>query len=753
MVLKYKSFLVNEANIKHMIKREDLKVGDDVMTNGTCDGVGLDYQIGKIIAMREYGNILVEFEKKFSTKLHSGAGGDKGKKKQCFYIKLENITSNNRIEFEKILDKIGKQKREESDRLNASYKEGDVIIGVGEVQGYRKLNVDGEVGIVYYDIGQAPAGGNNNRTYWVCFLDKFDNNLMKAGDNTPPNGAGYNVDKLHMRHITDEEREKVKDKLQSALKYFNDIRKPLEVGDVVKILSDYGGYKIKDRLGIIMTLSPYANYNGGLRNAVHNVKFLGNDIPEYLNQEMGLQLHRTMMVLATEEEIKDKEDELNTLKQIIKEHNHPYKVGDWIISYDKVDRAFDNQPGKIVKIIGDKPWENFVIGFLTHFSPKLRNEGKINNCAYLQRRSIKICKDPKIEEMIAKLETGKVKPFIASDMLITIMDRVDLRSSVPFFVQSYFDIGEKGDNITFLPIDKISRLEKGENPYKSRFRQPMGIGKFIRLLQPTLKERQIELLNNSFKTNYEIVTGVSDKLRLVSGEDVRFWYNVANYDTGGGILNSSCMKDARKGPEMQMFVDNPDVVQLLILTNENNKLIGRALIWRLVQPYGETYMDSIYTRFDKDSQLFQMYGKSRGWITRMNYGSNASNMVCALFNGKKYRQGVDALDHFDTFRLGHTHDYLTNSGSQWTRPKNLVKPKWEGAPDIENKTEESKPIIKGENNEPFAMNARVIYQKPGAVNNNKKGIFVGMKDDGKAKIVFDDGGKYALKIEYIKETD
>ena len=51
MVLSYKGFLqINEANIKKgKLKRADLKVGDDVMTIGSYEGVDLDYMVGKII--------------------------------------------------------------------------------------------------------------------------------------------------------------------------------------------------------------------------------------------------------------------------------------------------------------------------------------------------------------------------------------------------------------------------------------------------------------------------------------------------------------------------------------------------------------------------------------------------------------------------------------------------------------------------------------------------------------------------------
>jgi hypothetical protein len=56
----------------------------------------------KIIEMKDYGNLLIEFDESFSPKLHSGHQ-DIGKPKHCFYVPLDNIITNNREEFENII--------------------------------------------------------------------------------------------------------------------------------------------------------------------------------------------------------------------------------------------------------------------------------------------------------------------------------------------------------------------------------------------------------------------------------------------------------------------------------------------------------------------------------------------------------------------------------------------------------------------------------------------------------------------------
>jgi len=764
MVLSYKGFLqINEANIKKgKLKRADLKVGDDVMTIGSYEGVDLDYMVGKIIFMRDYGKILIEFEKKFHPALHSGQNNI-GKSKHCYYVDFNNIQSNKREDFEKTIKNVGSKKLEETNKLNMFYKEGDVVVGVGIIKDYnhKNISIDGEIGIIYYNTSyhnQNDKGKNSN--YLVGFVDSFSNFPKNLNVFGPLNNAALNVDKLHLRHITDEEREKFKDKLNPFIEEYESMTSPLKNGDIITIIRDYNNFGIIGQQGVIADC-PKINPMYGIRNVTLNVCMVNKEvIPQmYLQTSVGMMLYRYSMRLATPEEIKKVENKIALVKADIAEYNHPYKVGDWILAKKVLgDNSFDNQPGKIMKIEGNKPYDNFHVSFLANFSNRLRKMDKWDNCTILNRINITLCKDPKMDELIKKVENNELISFQASSILNMVMDRTGIKCSIPFFTQAYFDISEKCE-ITFLPLNKISRLEPGEDPFKSRFRQIMGVGKFIRLVQPGISERPLELFTNSFKANFDIVNGATDKLRLVSGEDVRYWYCEDQYVKGGGTLNSSCMKGREKAKEMQMFVDNPDEIQLLILTDDNSKLLGRALIWRLVVPKGNTYMDHVYTRYEKDREIFLMYAASNNWLTADRNRYTAGTMICALFNGKKYRQGVDALDHFDSLHIGHTGDYLTNSNN-WTRPDSLVKKNADGTPyipaPIEPKVKPQKkgpvPILKGDEDLPFPLNTKVIYQKKGRVNDGKEGIFIGLREDGKAKVVFDDGGKYALLIDYLKEV-
>jgi len=752
MIKNYNSFL-NEANVKNKIKRSDLKIGDSVMTCGEFDGVNLEYQTGKIISMKEYGNILVEFDKSFSKKFHAGFK-DIGKPGHCFYVPLENISTNNKEEFEKIIKTVGEEKRNKALRLNAQYKEGDIIVGVGRLKnryvGGNEVNLDGEVGVVYYSAGKGsldPADRNekNNEIYWIGFLDRFDKNMNCDYDGIPKNRSGMNVDKIHMRLATEEEKERVAKKLNKIKSELDSLKIVFKLGDVVIVDGNYNGVVVKNEIGVVRDIQDQVGYR-----KQYGVQFLNNfssylyDINYLIGKPAGYYFPKSYVREATPEEIEKRKLDVKNLQDEITEFNYDYKVGEYVITQGSyMNLNLDGQIGIIRNIKGAKPRDFFDIEFMVDFDSQLMKIGKYKNSYTINRASLSRPKEgDNIDELLKKVENNELIPFKCSSPLSMLLSRINFRLKTPFMTQSYFDTTDKNDVVSYLPLDKFKRLEKDENPYKSRLRQQIKIGKFFRMLNKDLTDKEVEIYVNGLKGAYDIcISGLSNKLRLVSGEDMRFWYNGKNYVKGGGSLNGSCMQGDSKGREMQMFVDNPHVVQMLILLDDNKKLLGRANIWRLVEPYGATYMEYIYSRYDKDRELFLMFAKQRGWICAdaaggRGYGQRPSNMVCLLYNAKKsYRMGVDALDHFDTFSLrdGKGYQYLSN-GSTWIMKEDFVMPTWDDAPKAEDRPGPAPAVGKPG----FKEGDKVIYKKDGSKYYNKIATFVSARDDGKCKLIFDE---------------
>ena len=114
----------------------------------------------------------------------------------------------------------------------------------------------------------------------------------------------------------------------------------------------------------------------------------------------------------------------------------------------------------------------------------------------------------------------------------------------------YVMSGEKGDDISFLPMNKF-KDEEGFDPWnKKSGRTTMKVGRFIKKLIPEkifdrlgIKNHHIEDFVNSYKSWFE---PVSYSLKVVEGDEIKKWYDEENYATVNGMqygtLWKSCMR-------------------------------------------------------------------------------------------------------------------------------------------------------------------------------------------------------------------
>lgn len=142
----------------------------------------------------------------------------------------------------------------------------------------------------------------------------------------------------------------------------------------------------------------------------------------------------------------------------------------------------------------------------------------------------------------------------------------------------------------------------------------MKIGKFVRILLPELKSKDIEDFVNKFKS---ILKYDENDFEIVYGEDIRKWYDEENYNKGKYSLNKSCMRYKKCSKYFDIYVKNPQVVSMLILKDKDTELInGRALIWKLSDMDYPYFMDRIYTTSQYLENKFLKYATNRNWLTK-----------------------------------------------------------------------------------------------------------------------------------------
>lgn len=134
------------------------------------------------------------------------------------------------------------------------------------------------------------------------------------------------------------------------------------------------------------------------------------------------------------------------------------------------------------------------------------------------------------------------------------------------------------------------------------------------------KASDIEKFVNAYTAKVLFEQNALDRFKVVSGEEIRKWYDEKNYSNinGGGQLNSSCMRHSRCQKYFDIYVDNPKVCQLLILMDgTDKKILGRALLWKTESG---NFMDRVYTSKDNYMKLFKQWGEQNNYQMKSSWG-------------------------------------------------------------------------------------------------------------------------------------
>jgi hypothetical protein len=169
----------------------------------------------------------------------------------------------------------------------------------------------------------------------------------------------------------------------------------------------------------------------------------------------------------------------------------------------------------------------------------------------------------------------------------------------------------------------------------------------------------------------------SSKILEVRGDDIIKWYSIRNYQSQVGKLGNSCMAHDECSHYLEFYADCPSV-SLLILTNKENKLVGRALLWKLDD--GRMFMDRVYTSFDYDQNIFFNYAIENEYIYRTSQTTNYKFMMglkeidpgemIVTIESADYYPFLDTIIHYDSKnqKLCNYKQYdktLQDTGGKW----------------------------------------------------------------------------------------
>jgi len=207
--------------------------------------------------------------------------------------------------------------------------------------------------------------------------------------------------------------------------------------------------------------------------------------------------------------------------------------------------------------------------------------------------------------------------------------------------QNFFDTTDREGMVSFLMHDKLPEDwdEDGDPalPYSYRGRGDIAIGKAIRymmnLISSSVTDKELEDFVNAYKATQD---SNQWKFKLLEGNDIAKYYSEKKYYLDTGSLGGSCM--AYEGKKtFALYSKNPRKVRLLVLIDEEqDKICGRALVWKLKKSpcAAKFFMDRVYANRDSDVNRFKQFAEESGFLYKAVMNSHTETNVDFVYGGK-----------------------------------------------------------------------------------------------------------------------
>lgn len=220
----------------------------------------------------------------------------------------------------------------------------------------------------------------------------------------------------------------------------------------------------------------------------------------------------------------------------------------------------------------------------------------------------------------------------------------------------HFTINSKGA-MTYTPKGRMTATTEdrekwlADNKYRSEIKFGKGLRKIFQHQSIKIPDDVIEFFANKLKGMYTF-TG---HIKVVSGSSIRKWYDGRNYATyNTESLGNSCMRHQSCSDYFDIYTENDDKVKMIIALDDENMLIGRAILWN-TDSHG-LFCDRIYGT-QMTINAIMAYAKKLGAYTKYEQSysdntlvsttgeSNTAEITITLENG-----GFDYYPYMDTLK-------------------------------------------------------------------------------------------------------
>lgn len=253
----------------------------------------------------------------------------------------------------------------------------------------------------------------------------------------------------------------------------------------------------------------------------------------------------------------------------------------------------------------------------------------------------------------------------ASGIIPSIILNLETNSDI-----NYISPTENPNMVSYLSMKKF-KTDLDFDPFNNSNRTYLKIGRLVNKLIPEkiIKAyRVVDSINEIFTNQYKSWFDKSSfQLKVVSGEEIRKWYNEQNYYRPNGNcigpLWNSCMRHYDRLKYLDMYCMNPNVKMLVLIdSRDNNERVRcRALLWdnvSVIKSNGEVpsvinIMDRIYSVVDSDIVTFKRWAFENGYIPK--YEQNSKSHLS--FDIKGNPTIISTKIQLENFKLNH-YPYL-----------------------------------------------------------------------------------------------
>ena len=215
----------------------------------------------------------------------------------------------------------------------------------------------------------------------------------------------------------------------------------------------------------------------------------------------------------------------------------------------------------------------------------------------------------------------------------------------------------RGELCSYLPNGREHVINE-HGKWTRNGRQDMKVGKMAKnlltelaIIRDGIEATDFEKFSNLVKSYISVIgdeDGEGKKITfdVVNGDKIYDAYFVDNYSKILGTdtnLFNSCMRYDSCRDYLDIYVDNVEVVSLLVANDSNGKVLGRAILWTMHD--GKKAMDTIYAH-DSLTNSFIQWANDNGYFYKSRQSCHHNDFDKHLTDGHIYMPCV-ILKHYD----------------------------------------------------------------------------------------------------------